>query len=478
VKTEKHLLAENRILQSLITVSTTSEFLKECLNIIGDTRSSSSTLLLLDGPSYRGLTEKAFIGRKRDDYTYLDNEICNQLEESSRIFIPDSTKFRKIKFLPGEAFPKAIVGFSEFIGEKRKVIFWETYDQTENISKSDVDFFESMLQLIALGLEKLFEKIDQIAIVRELSSAIDSFDSPCFVINRDDELIYSNSAAKEFISNYPEMNDPSNKSIILGIFDENSAIHKDLKKTFSVHIQEIQDRNSSKIIILEDDSQSKKLNKIVELIIKIANRTLKSNLVEAAGYGKMIPLIGKLNRKQELYVNNILARLERSLEEIDSLFDIDRLIEGRGIIISAFDLSSILFEVIQLISPEAVKNRVELVVKIDTLANAVINADQSLCRHIFFDLIRFALSQSGMGRQLHITAEETENEYQISISDSGNGFSSIAVDAIRDGEKTVESKLRNLNLIKDICLFQGMKFEFTSKLNVGSKYSIFIPKET
>ena len=94
---------------------------------------SACSRLLLYVPTIQEISKKYSLGNKSDIYAYLDDEIILQLKERSKLFIPDSSKYRAIKFTPGKPYPKSILGFSSKLENDLYIFFWEAVEQEKEL---------------------------------------------------------------------------------------------------------------------------------------------------------------------------------------------------------------------------------------------------------------------------------------------------------------------------------------------------------
>jgi len=446
------------------------DFLGDCIDILSGPTSSSSRLVLFE-KSNNKIELGFYRGTKHEIYAYLDMEIIRQLQDRSRLFIPDSSKFRNIKFSPGKQYPQSILGFSFEIDPKLLCVYWEAYDRKKEISKSEVEFYETALSIMALGIKKLLvidEDQKELAYLKAISSRVQS---PILLIDQSFTPLYSNRAGDRLLKEINAVQKNDIHSFIQRLVSGNDNIFENLGVHYHIQIHEIQMVETYQMIILNDDTNIEHQNETMRMIINVSNQILRSRITEALGYAKMMPLIGELNPKQREYIEKININFGSLLTEIDDLYELGRITRSNGIRVNLIEPYSLVDESIQLNRAEAIKNRVTIEVNMDELKGSEIFADPTLCRQAFYEVIKFAVQQTGMGRAVHIYGMKKSEKLSISIKDSGKGFSPMDVEKFPNVD-TQDSDLKNLILVSKILNYQDIQFNISSKLGEGSEYLI------
>lgn len=413
-------------------------------------------------------------GIKSDVYAYLDPEILAQLRNRSRLYVPDSLKFRNIKFIPGEAYPRSILGFSFPLTEFSSGVVWLAFDKKIEIKKSEIDNYEKALEIIQGGVRKFldFERIKMHNLY--FQELLDYVGCPLLVIDGHNQPIWMNKVAEKATTG---KDGDQNLKIgkFLGEVEKNSAETFMLNGvTYQAQYRDIsisEDISSVKILMLEDVTLNRRQNEIIQLLVEVTNQSLRSYLIDAIGYTKMLPLIGELNPKQLDFLEKIQNKTENVLSDISDLFSIQRVTSENGIKIERLDLYTIIDDSIQLNRAEAVRNRVEMDLEMDEIRGESIYADRVLIRQAFYEIIKFAVLQTGLGRIVRVNAQKKEGGINIEIVDSGKGFSQVDIEQFPYGEFQ-NRDLNNLLLIWKILKLQNATFELSSKLGEGSTYQV------
>ena len=470
----------DQIFKIFFESGTLDDFSFKILELIKDNESVCSRLLLYD-PTIKEIYKTFPLGTKSDTYAYLDGEIIQQLQDRQKLFIPDSSKYRAIKFTPGKPYPKSILGFSSKLDIKNYLFFWQAFDKEKDLKKSEVDWYESAIKTLCAGIKKMSDSMDVNKKSNYQELVINKIREPIIVSNKSYEPIYMNEAGKKFLATYKNESESGTKKTIL----ENLELKKDRIHTangnhFRIEYYEIintPEKDLIKLFLLTDQSKITNQNKTIRMIVEISNQTLRSKIIENLGFAKMLPLIGELNKKQAEYSEKIKANSEKILSEIDDLFSYMRITQDNGLIIDENKVFTLVQDSIELNRAEALKNRVKFEVSIKNIEDEVILCDVALMRHVFYELIKFSLQQTGLGRSVKIVSTKSDGGISIAINDSGNGFSPLDIDHFPYGNFQ-NKKMEDLILIWKILNLQGFDLSISSRLGEGSEYTIsFTQKE-
>ena len=85
------------------------------------------------------------IGNKNDSYAYLDVQVEEQLGEPGIFYILDTSKIHSIKFVPGNNFPKTILGISLGEAKETQGFVWFACEDQKNFTKHESDSLFSLI---------------------------------------------------------------------------------------------------------------------------------------------------------------------------------------------------------------------------------------------------------------------------------------------------------------------------------------------
>lgn len=160
----------------------------------------------------------------------------------------------------------------------------------------------------------------------------------------------------------------------------------------------------------------------------------------------VIALSGVLNRRlanqipEEEY--SFLEIIERNgknlLMLINDILDISRIEAGREEIeITKFNANSLIDEVVNMIQPQAKQKNIELLHG-PSGSEVFIRSDADKCRHILQNIIGNAVKFTEKGKVV-ITAQQSENNLEIKVTDSGIGISEDHLQHIFDEFRQADS---------------------------------------
>jgi PAS domain S-box-containing protein len=140
----------------------------------------------------------------------------------------------------------------------------------------------------------------------------------------------------------------------------------------------------------------------------------------------------------------VLSTLNRNanlqLQLINDLLDISRIISGKiSLELAPVDLASIADEAVEGFVPVARAKNIKLTKSIDTLETPVVRGDHNRINQIIWNLLSNALKFTPNGGTIHVEMKANENEYSISVRDSGRGIDPLFLPFIFDRFRQEES---------------------------------------
>jgi signal transduction histidine kinase len=99
---------------------------------------------------------------------------------------------------------------------------------------------------------------------------------------------------------------------------------------------------------------------------------------------------------------------------------------------------------------------------------------------MFFNLVSNAIKYNHEGGDIFISGRKTDNQYQLSINDTGVGISKEHLPFIFDRFKRFRpddevSYGLGLPIVKSIADFHGMVLKVESELNKGTSFTVLFP---
>ncbi|MHA1775592.1 MAG: sensor histidine kinase [Promethearchaeota archaeon] len=452
------------------------ELQQNILSAVVDPRAVSTRLILIPSnfsPVFPPVSEG--IGPKSESFGYLDKEIMNQLEKQQRIFIPDTSKFRTIKFLKEKEYPKSILGFKLKIESDFSSSLWYAYNFPLELTRRDLLEFEELVKAVSEVEDFYFSREKNQLYHNLFQGIIDSFEFPVIMTDSRGFVLFSNISPqnrkdftegellrKNLLEKIPQDND--NFTIQIGEKNYLATVRKLPEFKGSIYFA----------FIFIDQTQTKQKSEYFYLIIDMINQDLKSNLTEAKGYLKMLPLIGMLNEEQKKYLEIINSINFRAISLIDELFSVRKIKNSELLEFKPTDIISVIKQAVQLIEPKSNQNRVKLnMTELVGTSNMVLG-DKTLLMYSIYDVMKFAIDQSSPGKEVVVGSEINRDNYLLSVSDFGCGFSKVDVETFNAGSSK-NPDFEPLSVASRIIKMHQGNLILESTLGSGTKYKVKLP---
>ena len=418
------------------------------------------------------------IGVNCSVYTYLDNQIEDQLGKPGILYISDTTRIHSIKFASGGQFPKTILGLSLGNGIEKLGLIWFACDQQKNFTKFESD---SLVTLVEACITVIQQCIEWNKITFNLSfrnEILNLVNFPIFILTKN-AVIFSNLATEQVLKkNLVEKKE--NKDLIRKIWElkigENGFIKLHNRDYQIVFIESIQNyRESFRAAILLDDTISQLQKEYISLVIDSLSQGLRAPLNLILGSIKMLPLVGDVNDNQKNYLDSIQIKTNESLVIIEELLDLKRVMKNNGLKIQSIDVKSLIDISISLVIHLAKQKRIAIINK-SSNSNELINVDKVLFTQALANILEFAVSQTVLGGEVDCYFDIQIEKCQLTINDRSNGLSQVEVDKLNSYEN-LHDMPSGLLLVRSIINFHGGTFKIQSDLGKGNTYILEIPKK-
>jgi signal transduction histidine kinase len=416
------------------------------------------------------------IGAKNEAYAYLDDQVEDQLGKPGILYISDTSKIHSIKFVSGNQFPKTILGISLGVANDNFGVVWFACENQKVFTKFESDSLIALIGTCSTVIQNCIEWNETSQILSFRNEILDHANLPILILSRD-EIIFSNFAAKEsfnqILDNYDE-----NQKLIRDIWkltiESENLITLDIRD-FQVNLVE-SNRNSSKSIraaFFIDETLNKKQQDYLSTVLNSLSQALRSPLNLILGSTKMLPLVGEVNGHQNEYLKGILLKAEETLNIIEDLLEINRIIENKGLKIQTESLESLVNISSSLVNHLAKQKRISIVNEISNPVE-VINVDKVLFTQTLANIFEFSISQTKIDGEITLSAVKNLNKWKITIKDNSNGISQVEVDRLNSFENLHEIP-PTLRLARRIIDFHQGTFLIQSDLGKGNIFIIDIP---
>jgi signal transduction histidine kinase len=194
-------------------------------------------------------------------------------------------------------------------------------------------------------------------------------------------------------------------------------------------------------------------------------------------------MFGDLNRKQEEYLQDIVASGRHLLSLINDILDLSKVEAGRmELELGSFDLQIALENALTLVRERAVRRGIRLELKADSRLGAFVG-DERKFKQILLNLLSNAVKFTPEGGRVTLASELANGSVEVSVSDTGIGIAREDQEAIfeefrqvgRDYASKREGTGLGLTLAKKFVELHGGKIWVKSEVGRGSTFTIALP---
>jgi len=478
-KQNKEIFVKNQLFQilNLNFAQGLDSLAGELLVLLWNDQFNSIRIIIKNHEGQKGeLLYSGGIGDKNDSYSYLDDQIEDQLGEPGILYIPDTSKIHSIKFVPGVDFPKTILGISLGHEKENHGFVWFACVNQKNFTKHESDTLLSLIKACSAAIQNCVEWNEKTKALFFRSEVLDQVDYPILIFNQN-EVIFSNLSAKksfnQILDNFAE------RQLLLKNFwklpFEKISSVKLNNRDFKVSLIEGDHTSSKKIqaAIFIDETFLKKQQSYLSLILNSISQGLRSALNLILGSIKMLPLVGEINEHQKDFIKAVQLKAEESLNVIDDLLEIERLIKGDGLKLNNELLKSLVDISISMVGHIAKQKQISLINVIPD-SDVSYYLDKVLFTQILANIFEFAIGQTNINGEITIKAEKDSHGLRILIIDNSNGLSKVEVERLNSSERLNEIP-PTLRLARKISEFHCATLILQSDLGKGNTYIVQMP---
>ena len=304
------------------------------------------------------------IGNKSDSYTYLDDQIEEQLGEPGILYISDTSKIHSIKFVPDSDFPKTILGISLGEAKENQGFVWFACENQKNFTKHESDLLFSLIGAGFKIIKNCIEWNEKTYTLSFRNEILDQVNFPILIISKN-LVLFSNSTAKQLfnqiLKNYAESQSLLKNIWKLPVDGKNLISLNEKEYKVSIIEDDHNSLNKVKSAIFTDETLVKKQQEYLSVVLDSISQGLRSTMNLILGSIKMLPLVGEVNDHQREYLKGIQLKADESLRTIDDLLEIERIIEGEGLKLKREPVQSVVDISISLVSHLAKQKHISLI---------------------------------------------------------------------------------------------------------------------
>ncbi|EMI68674.1 PAS domain-containing sensor histidine kinase [Leptospira noguchii] len=229
---------------------------------------------------------------------------------------------------------------------------------------------------------------------------------------------------------------------------------------------------------------AEKANKAKSEFLANMSHELRTPLNSIIGFSRLMQFPEGMERENQ-YLDLIFHSGVHLLNIINDILDLSR-IEADKLVLneSNFDLKELISTSVEMILGEAITKKIEMTFEFFPKdANFEIKADPKRIRQVILNLLGNAIKFTGSNGEILITLNKLENNFQLSVQDSGIGIPKEEISKIFETFYQVKGEDRaayegsglGLPIVKKIVEAHHGSIEVESELGKGSKFIVFLP---
>lgn len=461
---------------------------------------SSARLILLDKSleSRRGeMRLRLGQGENTRLYAYLDTLIIEKIGDQDQLILSDLKVDQYFGLTSGTPHPQSIAALQLRGSGDAQGVLWVGFEQNHWFDQEDIQFYQQLAYRAsaALNSKAQFSKVQSDK--GWLSLAFNAFSDPVFVMDKDGQIQFSNSAAlaasnkgEALIGKKDGVVRVANEKL-LGYLssDKKSAEPKTLQldgnKTYDVlrfPLEGDQERQGE-VVLLRDTSWLQQLNNQKNEFVSNISHDLRAPLWLMKGHTKLLSNIGKLSTEQRKYVEKIDAGIDTMTRLVNKVLNLERL-DGDGLLVyTSFSIQETIDDTIKLLGVQAQQKKISLNVDYGGLKTPYISADQIMVQQALYNLIENAIKFSPRGESVLISAERDSSWMHIAVKDNGKGIAPLDQPKLFtrffhvDDDLAYENRGQGLGLaiVKSVADKHGGNVSVKSTLGEGSTFYLDLP---
>ncbi|EMO62984.1 PAS domain S-box protein [Leptospira borgpetersenii serovar Pomona str. 200901868] len=229
---------------------------------------------------------------------------------------------------------------------------------------------------------------------------------------------------------------------------------------------------------------AEKANKAKSEFLANMSHELRTPLNSIIGFSSLMQLPAEME-KENKYKDLIFHSGVHLLNIINDILDLSRIEAGKLVLNeSNFDLKELISTSIEMILGEAITKKIGITFQcFPKEENFEIKADPKRIRQVILNLLGNAIKFTDPSGEILITLKKLENDYELSIQDSGIGIPQNEIHRIfetfhqvkREDQSAYEGSGLGLPIVKKIVEAHQGSIEVESEPGKGSTFNVFFP---
>lgn len=262
-----------------------------------------------------------------------------------------------------------------------------------------------------------------------------------------------------------------------------AVIEEPIRKEIRIKSAEIfGERGSSvgTVVVLEDITDLKKLEKMRSQFVANVSHELKTPLTSIKGFAETLKYVEDESTRIKFLdiINDESERLTRLINDILTLSSIEQVKSMKN---EEIDIAYETEKIYQLLSPKAEAKQIKLLLHQDE--HITLLGDEDLYKQLLLNLVDNAIKYTKEFGEVSIRIDQEENLLKITVADTGIGIPEkhlnriferfYRVDKARD--RAMGGTGLGLAIVKHIVLSMGGTIEVESVMGKGTVFTVYLP---
>jgi signal transduction histidine kinase len=231
--------------------------------------------------------------------------------------------------------------------------------------------------------------------------------------------------------------------------------------------------------------QAKAADHLKSAFLATMSHELRTPLNSIIGFtGIMLQgLAGPLNEEQKKQLGMVQTSSRHLLALINDVLDISKIEAGQlTLSVSTFDLRASVEKTVQLVTPLAEKNGLDLSAEISKDVGMV-TSDQRRLEQIILNLLNNAVKFTEKG-EIRVTCRAIGAQYELAVSDTGIGIDPTEISHLFQPFHQIDTGLSRkregtglgLSICRKLIVLMGGSIDVKSRFGRGSTFTVRFPK--